>query len=544
MPPSVGSPHEAQGSGAISQRWAAAANPSSRLPDGAAIFGRHHYLLATAAVGGITGGRETYNPEDACRGPAVDARWWKRAPLNIPLLESPTARRQAFAASAITVAVIAVLDWKVKPNVSLGFLYVFPILVISLFATRGQIVAVATACGILREVLSPLSWDGDAAARLLMGLVAFLGAGLFVSELARNHRLAVEHAAQLKRQIDLREEIAEDLRVLVESSPAAIFTLDGEGRILLANEAAQRLLGLDNQPAAGEAIEPFLPALVSALERPRLLLRTNMECIGRRRSGDVFLAHVWFSTYQILSGTRLAAIVFDASEQLRDREVMGLGSVAAASRVLFGAVSHEVRNLAAAAAVAHVNLSRHAGLAEDQDFRALGALVSGLERIASSDLRLGSSRAVDSIDLRNVLDELRIVVDPACREDGIAVEWRLAPGLPLVMAEPHSLLQIFLNLAQNAQREMARSEERRLCIGAAPDADGVVVSFEDTGPGVRRPEILFRPFPEGGPATGLGLFVSRTIARSFAGDVRYEPRDRGSCFSVHLASADRGAVPA
>ncbi len=467
----------------------------------------------------------------------------KASTVNIPLLESTTAKRRVFAASALAVAVIAILDWKVKPNVSLGFLYVFPILVIALFATRQQIVAVATACGVLREILSPLSWDGDAAARLLMGLIAFLGAGLFVSELARNHKLAVQHAGQLKRQIDLREEVQEDLRVLVESSPAAIFTLDAEGRILLANEAAQRLLGFEEHPT-DESIAPFLPALMSALERPRLLLRTNMECIGRRRTGDVFLAHVWFSTYQTLTGTRLAAIVFDASEQLRDREVSGLGSVAAASRILFGAVSHEVRNLAAAAAVAHVNLARNSGLADNQDFRALGALVSGLERIASSDLRLGSSRVVESIDLGNVLDELRIVLEPACREDEIAVEWCVAPHLPLVMAEPHSLLQIFLNLVQNAQRAMAGRDERLLRITASVERDGVAVSFEDTGPGVSRPENLFRPFPDGGPATGLGLFVSRMIARSFAGDVSYEPRARGSCFSVRLAGAMRGAASA
>ena len=345
-------------------------------------------------------------------------------------------------------------------------------------------------------------------------------------------------------RILLANEREEDLRVLVESSPAAIFTLDAEGRVLLANEAAQRLLGFEDRPVIGETIAPLLPALMSALERPRLLMRTNMECVGRRRTGDVFLAHVWFSTYQILSGTRLAAIAFDASEQLRDREVSGLGSVAAASRVLFGAVSHEVRNLAAAAAVAHVNLARNASLTDNQDFRALGALVSGLERIASSDLRLGSSRAVDSIDLQNVLDELRIVLEPACREDGIAVEWHIASDLPPVMAEPHSLLQIFLNLAQNAQKEMAGCEERRLCITASAEPETVVVCFEDSGPGVARPDTLFRPFPDGGPATGLGLFVSRTIARSFAGDVRYEPRAHGSCFTVRLAGGARGTLPA
>jgi PAS domain S-box-containing protein len=462
---------------------------------------------------------------------------------DVPLLDSKGARRKALIAGAIAIALIAVLDWKVKPNVSLGFLYVFPILVLSLFAPRGQIMLVAAACGVLREVLGPLPWDGDAAVRLLMGLVAFLGAGLFVSELARNRRLAAEHAAQLGQQIALREAVEEELRVLVESTPAAILTLDAEGRILLANEAARQLLAFEGQPMRGEAIKPYLAALVSALEHPRSLIRTNMECMGRRRNGEVFLAHVWFSTYQTLAGNRLAAIVFDASEELRDREVSSLGSVTAASRVLFGAVSHEVRNLAAAAAIAHANLARTAGMAENEDFKALGSLVEGLERIASTDLRLGSTRAVESIDLHNVLDELGIVLEPAFREDGMVVDWRIAPHLPLVLGERHSLLQIFLNLAQNSQRVMLGCKERLLTVTASGEADGVTVRFEDTGPGVANPDSLFQPFSNGGDATGLGLFVSRSIARSFAGDLQYERRARGSCFAVRLAGRASPGAP-
>jgi len=461
---------------------------------------------------------------------------------DIPLLDSVPARRKAFLASMVAIGFVALVDWKIKPHVSLGFLYLFPILVLALFARRWQIVIVATACGVLREVLSPLPWDGDAAARMAMGLVAFLGAGLFVSELARNRRRAVEHATQLRRQTELREEVQEELRVLVESSPAAIFTLDADATILLANEAAQGLFGFEDQPLTGAAIKPYLPALASALERPRPQLRTNMECVGRRRDGEVFLAHVWFSTYHTRAGPRLAAIVLDVSEQLRDREVTGVGSVAAASRVLFGAVSHEVRNLAAAAAVAHANLARTRGLAGNDDFKALAALVEGLERIASSDLRLGSTPGLDSIDLNNVLDELRIVLEPSFREDGMTLEWSIPRELPRVLADPKSLLQIFLNLAQNSQREMSGCEETRLRVCGSCEGDDVVVRFEDTGPGVRRPEALFQFFPRGGEATGLGLFVSRTIARSFAGDVQYEPRGRGSCFTVRLARGAEGEL--
>jgi signal transduction histidine kinase len=71
----------------------------------------------------------------------------------------------------------------------------------------------------------------------------------------------------------------------------------------------------------------------------------------------------------------------------------------------------------------------------------------------------------------------------------------------------------------------------------------VVVRFEDTGPGVRFPEELFKPFQGGGRATGLGLFVSRTIARSFAGDLQHEPRRHGSCFAVRLARGVPSMAP-
>ena len=106
-----------------------------------------------------------------------------------------------------------------------------------------------------------------------------------------------------------------------------------------------------------------------------------------------------------------------------------------------------------------------------------------------------------------------------------------------MLAEPHSLLQIFLNLAQNSQRAMSQQGAGRLTISAFLEDDEVLVRFEDTGPGVSRPDALFQPFPRGGEATGLGLFVSRTIARSFAGDVQHEPGKDGGSFVVRLSAA-------
>lgn len=455
----------------------------------------------------------------------------------IPLLDSPGARARAVAVVTPCFFAIAAVDNHFEQQLSLGFLYLFPILALALFASRAWIVLVALASGVMREAFGIAPWADDALTRMAMGSLAFLGTGLFVSELARNRRRVMEHARELGLQVALRETAQEDLRVLVESSPAAIFTLDGSGRVLLANDAAHALLGCEPGALAGRAIKEHLPALTSALERPAGQIRTSMECIGRRRSGDVFLAHIWFSTYRTPAGPRLAAITLDASEQLRDREELGLGSVASASRVLFAAVSHEVRNLAASAAVAHANLARTAGLADNADFQALGSLVAGLRQIAAAELRLGTSPPVDAIDPGPVLDELRIVLTPALREVGATLDWRVAGELPAVLADRHGLQQIFLNLGQNAQRELAGSPEKRLTIAVTSEPEHVRVTFEDTGPGVAHPEALFRPFLAGGPRTGLGLFVSRTLARSFAGDLLYEPLPSGSRFVVRLARA-------
>ena len=48
--------------------------------------------------------------------------------------------------------------------------------------------------------------------------------------------------------------------------------------------------------------------------------------------------------------------------------------------------------------------------------------------------------------------------------------------------------------------------------------------FEDSGPGIAAPERLFQPFQQGAEGTGLGLYISRAVLRSYGGDLRFEPQ--------------------
>ncbi len=274
-------------------------------------------------------------------------------------------------------------------------------------------------------------------------------------------------------------------------------------------------------------------------------MRTSVECKGQRRSGEVFLAHVWLSTYQTSSGPGLAAVVLDASENLRDREGAGLDSMMATSRVLIGAMSHELRNLAAAAASAHAALAENGAgeLGQSERYLALGSLIRGLEKIAASGLRVASNRERAVADLDTVLDEARIVMEPGLREAGVELRWDVPAGLPLVQADHHSLLQVFINLARNSQQalETGSGDRREVRFSAGVESDLVLVRVSDTGPGVAHPESLFQPFQPGAQSAGLGLYISRAILRAHGGGLRYEPQPQGSCFVVELWPAENAA---
>ena len=445
------------------------------------------------------------------------------------------------AASACLIGGVALAEYlQLGGGAPLGFLYLLPILVAATRLTRQEIFILAVFCTLLREVLEPAAQDG-LVLRTLIGMVAFAGAGLFVSELTERRRRRHEHQRQIAEQTVLREEAEQQLRVLTETSPAAILTIDTEGKIRLANYAAHEMLGFGQQPLVGEPIGSYLPPLASVpqAESSGRMLRTMLECKGRRKNGEVFPAHVWLSSYQSASGPMLAAIVLDTSEELRDRESLGFDQLMRSSRILVRAVSHEIRNICAAIAVVDANLRRVPGMEQNEDFQALGHLVEGLGRLVSTELRTASQKAPADVNLGEVLEEFRIIIEPSFAEDDAVIRWMIPDDLPRVSADRYGLLHVFMNLARNSQRAIRGGEDRRLIVGASVEGDRVVIRFSDSGPGVRRPEQLFQAFQQESDGAGLGLYLSRALVRSFAGELRYEPQSYGSCFAVLLPLASR-----
>ena len=235
---------------------------------------------------------------------------------------------------AVVVAMVsltALADWYVGNRASLGVFYIIPMMIGAIVLAPMETAALAVLCAFLRSWFDIPSPPVEVMLRFVFALLAYTGSGLFVAALIRNRELVVEHLGNIQREQGLRREAEDQLRVLVESSPAAILTIDGAGLVLAANKAGSVLFAIpDAQSLLGRSIGSYLPVLADALRLniPIEGFRTAAQCQARRDDGEIFLAHTWFSSYRTPEGTRMAAIVAcrgsrSASARSRSQSIHG-----------------------------------------------------------------------------------------------------------------------------------------------------------------------------------------------------------------------------
>jgi two-component system, LuxR family, sensor kinase FixL len=469
--------------------------------------------------------------------------------MNLDLIERIAAanRTKVLIACLLLAALITLGERFIVRAVSLSILYVLPLTISAVFLSRWQIFLAAAAATILAEQFGATPWQGDIVARLSTGLMAFGGVGLLVAEIVRRRQVQAEGIKRLGEAGILRRKAEEDARALIESSPAAIITVDATGHIEMTNKAAKRLLALGPEPAAGQNIGDYFPVLGDLMRSKRVrskrevaLASTMVEGGGRRCNGEAFFAQMWLSSYQGESGAKLAVVVADVSEHLRDREELGLRQLLMNSRIIAAAVSHEIRNIAAAASALHSNIGQSSGIADNEDFKALGQLIQATRKLSSAEVPASGEQVLSGIDLRALLRELAIIVSPAAEDSNVKLVWEIGDDLPRVRVDHNGLLQVLLNLTQNSMRALGGNPCARITVAAYQVGDAVAVRFSDNGPGVVAPEVLFQPFQPGASSTGLGLYVSRAIVRTYGGELQYisRPHERGFLIDLPVAPLD------
>ena len=135
--------------------------------------------------------------------------------------------------------------------------------------------------------------------------------------------------------------------------------------------------------------------------------------------------------------------------------------------------------------------------------------------------------------LSQVVHQGLALYEPRAHEANIRIQTDVPPNLPICPS--NEVWEVFGNVVKNALDAMGQNGT--LNITAEAQADQVVITATDTGPGVPPDlrEKIFEPFfttKKEGSGTGLGLAVCRDAMRRIGGDIRLAECDVGASFQI------------
>jgi signal transduction histidine kinase len=152
----------------------------------------------------------------------------------------------------------------------------------------------------------------------------------------------------------------------------------------------------------------------------------------------------------------------------------------------------------------------------------------------------------ETVSLADVLERVKGRLEDRARAAGMRLEVQ-APDEVLsatVKVDVSAVEQILFNLVDNACKYASGADDKRICISAARRGSECDLQVSDRGPGISPAEAkrLFQPFSKSArqaahsaPGVGLGLALSRRLARQMGGDLRLDPgADGGAGFVLSL----------
>ena len=153
------------------------------------------------------------------------------------------------------------------------------------------------------------------------------------------------------------------------------------------------------------------------------------------------------------------------------------------------------------------------------------------------------------IDVNEVIEESYNLREYELRTNDISFRLDLAQDLPKTHADPYQLLQVFVNMINNAYDAMKEQGGGSLVIRTFRHGTQIVIQFVDDGPGIPEDHFgkIFDPFfttKEVGQGTGLGLSIVYGIIEEHDGDVSVDSgAGRGTTFTIELPIVEKEERP-
>jgi PAS domain S-box-containing protein len=366
-----------------------------------------------------------------------------------------------------------------------------------------------------------------------------------------------------KKTLELAlKESEERYRTFIETAKSAIIAVDEEANIILYNPAAQELFEYETDEVRDKEFFMLFPERhEDVLKSKHTLGNGNRESFAREsvfeieglsKSGREFPIEVSLSRCRLDGRSVVTAIIFDITKRKHMQEQLYQSAKLAAVGELISGVTHEINN-PLAVVIGYSEMILNEQNLDGESRKAVESINREAQRAKKVIQNLLSfarkhNPEKELIQINDVLEATLGLVNYELSNNSINITEDLDPGLPQIVADPHQLQQVFMNLIMNAQHAMEEAADKKELIIISKIKEGrkdfVQMIFEDNGPGIPGDKLpkIFDPFYTSKPkgkGTGLGLSVSFGIIKEHGGDIYAEnTRKNGARFIIDLPIAE------
>lgn len=336
----------------------------------------------------------------------------------------------------------------------------------------------------------------------------------------------------LRQQYQEKAALTERLTRLLEALPAGVAVLDREGRLDVANPAADYLLGT---PALGMAWD--------AIEENCL---KNTETTGERQAGE---RRVAMTVTSLDSAGGRIVLLHDITEAHRLKLQAERHERLAAMGEMAAQLAHQLRTPIAAALL-------YAGNLENPDLPAASRVsiaqktvgrLKHLERLIQDMLLFARGEVLgrETFAVAELQAELTHTFEPLARARDVEFVLEPVPGDLEITGSRKALTGALTNLLENALQAVA--EKGRISFGVSVTPERLAFRVCDNGRGMP-PDVverLFEPFfTTRAEGTGLGLAIARGVARAHGGGIDVTSAPNAGTEFVFTVSRGAGSATA